>query len=1373
MSKRKRILALLLSMVFMITAWDSTAFASTSDSAVDTAEPMIYVESMTAKEGSTIDVNVKVKGNPGILGAMLGFTYDDNLTLLSAMQGDAFSSLTMTKPGKLQSPCQFIWDGQSLSEEDIKDGVILTLSFKVDENVKKGSVLGINVTAKYGDVVDQDLNSLKVQLQSGKVSVSSYTPGDLNEDGNINTTDVILLRRHIAGGYNITINENAADVNGDGEKNATDVIMIRRYIAGGYGIQLVGSPDKDNQCRHSMQLTEEKEATCTEDGNSKYYTCSVCGKYFTDEEGTAETAVEDTVIPAKGHTEVIDPAVEATDIATGLTEGSHCSVCNTVIRKQEEIPMLSTEHYNITYNLDNNDSYLQQVEIVNNNPAYYTTEKGLKLANLKVPGYIFDGWYDGAGKNGTLVKEIKAGETGDIELYARWSKVEYTVQFDSPLAPVEDITYTVDKGVTLSNPSWFGYTFVGWSDDDANIVTSIKKGTTGNITLHANWTSKRNQTIPVSSLGDPIIEEDEKNGQYLFAYEIGRIENVPLYTIKDFGNSSGITVSEEFTTSGSISENSASTIADMVSNATTRSDSWTLSEEWNDSTTVSEEHSSEVGSEVIKSATQAYAESGKWNISRGDGGTKSTTVSDKTSSGWSNTISAKISGKYSSEVGAGADLSSLGIPLNVSTKTGFEIGGEIGGSGTQTGSTEHEETTVDTSTWNTNLGYEGSKSSSGSSSLTSSLSQKISDKKGYSQTKSHNTANSSTSAIATSQTTSREYASSLSYATAKTDTEVKKYSNENAPEGYYRLVCAGTLHVFAVVGYDISTNSYYTYTYNVLDDEVKDFVDYSKTTSGFDDYENGVLPFDVPYYVNEYISNVIGRTDGLVVDTDTGKIVKYTGEAKNVVIPRYMAIDDGSDKKEVVKITGFSANAFSGNETIKSVKLPDTVTQIPDRAFEGCTALERVSGGTITEIGEQAFKGCSALSDYTVKQTVERVGANAFDDVKKIVAKAATGEVAEAVIASGARSITLDLASMEGEFNHKILSVPDGTEYFKISGAGRTYKNIRIKSEAETTVIAGMNFENESGIPLKISSPNVTLNKVTATAKNLALVLSAKDTTLSLYGAVAVKSEGANAMLCKNTNLVWEKENAVGTLNVTGNLMVCGEISGQDNLNISEGKVITVSAESFDQMMQESLEWVPASEVPDNAVIVAEKWKYKETTKITSSQSVVDGYTLYDTTSTWGAWGGWSGWRDSSVSGSDSREVQTQKVAASYKTQYNYSRWASKSNNTGNLGPVKGTWGGVYCQYYFEKGWSDSALSVSGTQYSNQVGGNFNLYGNNQWFNQKTKQVVASYKTQWRYRDRSKIYTYYHKKVEDKESATEVSESDSISDVQKWVQYVE
>ena len=66
----------------------------------------------------------------------------------------------------------------------------------------------------------------------------TYTPGDVNNDGRINALDVNLVRRHIAGGYDVKINTLAADVDADGYVTEKDVNTFRQFIAGGYGVVL-------------------------------------------------------------------------------------------------------------------------------------------------------------------------------------------------------------------------------------------------------------------------------------------------------------------------------------------------------------------------------------------------------------------------------------------------------------------------------------------------------------------------------------------------------------------------------------------------------------------------------------------------------------------------------------------------------------------------------------------------------------------------------------------------------------------------------------------------------------------------------------------------------------------------------------------------------------------------------------------------------------------------------------------------------------------------------------------------------------------------------------------------------------------------------
>ena len=89
---------------------------------------------------------------------------------------------------------------------------------------------------------------------------------------------------------------------------------------------------------HKLMKVEARKATCTEDGNKEYYVCSSCKKLFADADIGKEINKEDTVVKATGHKVVKDSAVPATTTTTGLSEGSHCSVCGQIIVAQKVIP---------------------------------------------------------------------------------------------------------------------------------------------------------------------------------------------------------------------------------------------------------------------------------------------------------------------------------------------------------------------------------------------------------------------------------------------------------------------------------------------------------------------------------------------------------------------------------------------------------------------------------------------------------------------------------------------------------------------------------------------------------------------------------------------------------------------------------------------------------------------------------------------------------------------------------------------------------------------------------------------------------------------------------------------------------------------------
>lgn len=1412
-------------------------------------EPAVFsVEDKTASPGERVTVNVSVSGNPGILGAELTLSYDPELTLVDAEAGEAFSALTMTRPGVYASPCKFVWDAMEIVPERIRDGVILTLTFEVSAEVQTGEALSVEVSSI--TAYDLETNFLEVAARGGTITILDYIPGDVNGDGAVSTLDIILLRRHIVGGYGAEINTAAADVDDDGRQTVRDVIRLRQYLAGGYGVEL--KPSRGG-CSHELTAEPASPATCTETGHIAYWACSLCGRYFSDANGTSEISGDKLVLQPLGHTPVTIPAVAPTHTETGLTEGSRCSVCGEILKAQETVPVLTGNYYSITYHTSINDSYLQQLAIENPNPQSYAGESGLVLQDLLVDGYEFQGWYDGAGDSAVQVKSIPAGSTGNKTLYAHWKQREYVVQFDSPLVPVASKTYTVSRGTTLENPQWDGYTFVGWTDDEANLVTSIAPGTTGDITLHANWTSLRNQTRPVSRLKDPVIYEDYDNNQILFAYEIGTVENIPLYVIKDFGNTNGITVTETITATSSVSSSTAESIANAVSNATTNSASWTLSNEWNETTSYNKSYSDEFGCTEEEGIKIGQSDNKTWNISAGRGGTKSTTTTDGNEWG----VSAKISGKVSASTEAKAGVDIEVLSAGGKTTTGMEIGGEIGGNYGES----HSVSDTNSRNWNTNVAYQKSSSTSSDYNRSMSLSRKISEQTGYGKSYLQGGSSSSSQGLSTSQTDSREYASSFTYSTAETTTTTRTYSNENAKTGWYRLVCAGTAHVFAVIGYDIASRTYFTYSYSIMDDETHEFLDYSKNTGLYNDYENGVLPFETPYYVNDYVDSIVYASGGLVVDIDTGTILRYNGTDTDVRIPRYMPVDNGDGTVTVVRITGIDSNAFRGNDRIIKVTLSDAISEIPAHAFEGCTALRAIAGGEITSIGERAFAGCAGISGFNVSSAVTALGSRAFEGAPRVTVNAADASVALAAADSGAKQIVLNLSSLSGGLDSETLAIPEGTERFEFNGGGQTFQNLAIASDAAETVINNATLSSSGEIPLRLSSPSVTLNRVNVSAPGFAVRLSANKTVLGLFGTTDISTSGSNAVLSRSLELTWANPNAAGKLNVSGNVLICGTLGGESSLKVNGGQVVYIDEAQYERMLHSftvyfdpnggvcgeasrdvamgtalgvlpvptrahhifdgwylgdgnrvtesttlssgtdltllahwtlkpASGWVLASEAPAGAEIVDEKWTYNQRTNTESYSTSLAGYTQYGSYWVRGGSGsrnyasfpsgfntGHSIYQNFSTSGYSSYENATSKrVVSNNWAGYVYWHWmynVAYANVTNRAISSKRATYGSLSYVYFDAFTSSTNCPYLDNYYCNSQ--NLPSYNCHSVMPSRTgngkgtpRYFRFDYYTST-YTDYSKMFQYY--KIEAKESASPVTASGMVTNVQHWVQY--
>ena len=264
--------------------------------------------------------------------------------------------------------------------------------------------------------------------------------------------------------------------------------------------EILVSQEENSALGHSASdWITDKAATCKEVG-SKHKECTVCKELL-------ETEPIDKLTT---HTPVIDSRVEPTFTTAGLTEGSHCGVCDVILVAQNTIPMLPSETVLMSANLTvdgrnisgsfsyatESFSFINDITVTNNAVWVVSTDVyGMQTVATKTVPL-------NEGNNIFYIHITNSDQTVSTYTVNLYRNHLYTVRFNANGGTSVSTQY-LEEGYLAEEPttSRVGYTFVSW---DYNFNSPI----TSNITINANWNANGDTPYKV----EYYLENVDKNG---------------------------------------------------------------------------------------------------------------------------------------------------------------------------------------------------------------------------------------------------------------------------------------------------------------------------------------------------------------------------------------------------------------------------------------------------------------------------------------------------------------------------------------------------------------------------------------------------------------------------------------------------------------------------------------------------------------------------------------------------------------------------------------------------------------------------------------------------------------------------------------------
>ena len=146
------------------------------ESATD-GQAAISVEKTEAVAGETVDIDISLENNPGIISMLLSVSYDSEALTLTGYTDAGKLGTEYHNKDYSMNPYILSWADDTATSDNKYSGVIVTLHFTVSENAAVGSYpITVSYSKDNADIYNSNWETVDFSLEQGSISVKDQSP---------------------------------------------------------------------------------------------------------------------------------------------------------------------------------------------------------------------------------------------------------------------------------------------------------------------------------------------------------------------------------------------------------------------------------------------------------------------------------------------------------------------------------------------------------------------------------------------------------------------------------------------------------------------------------------------------------------------------------------------------------------------------------------------------------------------------------------------------------------------------------------------------------------------------------------------------------------------------------------------------------------------------------------------------------------------------------------------------------------------------------------------------------------------------------------------------------------------------------------------